>query len=257
MKILMTRLDDLRNELYETEPSWNQNAEEYKSYQQAQKNAETAFNALLQDCITSLGLQSLTATAYITELNYSRVGIDFNCTDNANTLKWRYSIYYDILSKTVKSESTAWSDLDIAKPDAVNQLRECADLVEYLKNEDWNRICEEICSQFPDITDYVTSYPKGRKPINIKRDIYTEELCESIRQNMNVPVQEINSYGRQRDIIYVFIKETPKKFLFYDLGPRATLENYKDIMKQETPHYISKDNLINYFSMNSKFVPAK
>ena len=254
MRILSTRLDDLRKQRDEWDENQAKSAELYNrqklNFDNALHGVYDSVKAPIEEALSKFNLLDFDVKVDTRHTNNLEIKIRCNETrvhDETSALSWDWSAY--IVDGEVKYESGSWSGLQATTPDQLASLKQTVEALELLNSLDWSQILDK---QVPEYDDYITERnPRYVNRPNFEDQIKEEEIKEIIGQNIAVRGKSPNY---NMDGWFRIVRETPKKYqiqFVYDyllkkdnIDPYADPEGLFALLDQSPVETFKKDKLL-------------
>ena len=254
MRIISSRLDDVRMEKEEYEREY----EEQKSRYDEQNAAYTQATREVLDNIESALLQQINArTSQNVRVKASRdysyrdpgesfIEVRVYAEDPGWPLRWTWQASVSQVDGTVVKDSNSYSGIEATTPENISMLKESLDVMDYLVNQvDWNTL---LHVQLPKGSDYFTM----KRPE--KRSFDQAEADALIADCMGEPVLVKCNVTSDTHISDKWVKFLSQTAAFYNVllisssySAEDLEDNYKEASKYSYPIRISK----------AKIYPAK
>jgi len=250
MKIISSRLDDVRME----KANYEREYEEQKSRYDEQNAAYTRATREVLDNIEAALLQQINArTSQKVRVNARR---DFSYRDPSESLievrvyaedpgwplRWNWQASVSQVDGTVVKDSNSYSGIEATTPENISMLKESLDVMDYLVNQvDWDAL---LHVQLPKGSDYFTTKRPERKSFD------KAEKDALIGDCMGQPIVVkcmVDGDARSSHRWVKFLHETSSFYTVLTVSayhPAEEIEsNYEEIFKFAYPQRISKSKI--------------
>lgn len=247
MKIISSRLDDVRREKAEYERDYAEKQakydEEYSSYTNATREILDNIEAALLQQIHARTSQEIRVSA-TEDYSYrypqeSFVKVRVRAEDRALPLQWTWEASISSETGEVVKESNSYSGIAATTPEHIQMLRESLDVMDYLVNKvDWDTL---LHTHLPDRSDYITSKRPER------RSFAADERAALIEDCIGQPILvkcTVTSDNYRVDKWVKFLSQTAAFYNIITLSSSYSAEelenDFKELSEPKFPQRISK-----------------